>query len=149
SGLQGFIHPEARVDIVGAFGNGDSAAARVVAQNVRVMAVEGRLVGQAAETEGNDAAALSSDFNVTLMVTPEQAAAIQLAAGAGMPRLTLRAGNDDELHPFLGLTLAELRGEAMADPFAMEPWPEQAVVIPESSPESPPTTRPSGETFVQ
>src|SRR5690606_38693445 len=93
SGLQGFIHPEARVDIVGAFGNGDSASARVVAQNVRVIAVEGRLGGQTAEAGGNDAAAVSSDFNVTLMVTPEQAAAIQLAAGAGMPRLTLRAGN--------------------------------------------------------
>ena len=142
SGLDGFLLPEAHVDVIAALGSGNEAAARTVAQNVRVLAVAGRLRGESIEKTGEEEASLSNDYSVTLMVTPEQAAAIELACDSGTPRLMLRAGTDTELHPFLGMTLAELRGDVLGDPFSSgaqwEPVPESMVGTqsPEPAPET-------------
>lgn len=147
SGLEGFLVPEARVDVIAALGNGNDAAARTVAQNLRVLAVAGRLQGESVEQSGEERAAISNEHNVTLMVTPEQAAAIELACDEGTPRLMLRSGSDTELHPFAGLTLAELRGESFQDPFqtGKSPWetdpaPMKTLAEPD---ENSPATRPS------
>jgi Flp pilus assembly protein CpaB len=142
SGLDGFLFPEAHVDVIAALGSGNDTAARTVAQNVRVLAVAGRLRGESLERTGEEQAAMGSEHNVTLMVTPEQAAAIQLACADGMPRLMLRPGSDSELHPFLGMTLAELRGDELGDPFQNSPWDAEPVNTGPVTPVDPPATQP-------
>ena len=148
SGLDGFLYPEAHVDVIAALGSGNDSAARTIAQNVRVLAVAGRVRGDSMEETGEEAARITNEHNVTLMVTPEQAAAIQLACEDGTPRLMLRSGTDQEIHAFAGMTLAELRGEAFGDPFEpRSPWEEEPLQVTE--PVTPETNRPTtqpGET---
>ena len=119
NGLAGFLQPDARVDIIAALGSGDAATARAIAQNIRVLAVAGRVRGQSFERTGEEAASLANRYSVTLMVTMEEAAAIELALDAGMPRLALRPSNDQDIQPFAGLTMAQLRGEVLGEPFEL------------------------------
>ena len=141
SGLSGFLFPDARVDVIAALGTGDAATARAVAQNVRVLAVAGRTRGQRNEPGGEEAAALNNKYSVTLMVTIEQAAAIELAMDAGMPRLALRPSGDDAILPFVGITMAQLRGEVFGDPWnAVETVPITADPMTAVDP----ATQPSG-----
>jgi pilus assembly protein CpaB len=147
NGLAGFLIPEARVDIISALGSGDAATARAIAQNVRVLAVAGRVRGQKIETTGEDAALLGNRYSVTLMVTIEQAAAIELALDTGMPRLALRASGDQDIQPFAGLTMAQLRGEVFGDPWetaqtlpvAADPLPINPATQPSDTSTTPPT----------
>lgn len=141
NGLESFLHPEAHVDIIATLGTGDTTAARTIAQNVRVLAVAGRLRGQKLEKTGEEEASLKNKYSVTLMVTPEQAAAVELAGDSGTPRLMLRPGGDEEISPFMGMSLAQLRGDEFADPFT----------TPESDwePSTPVTTEPAPPTTVE
>ena len=153
AGMNEFLKPETRVDMVSGFREGEEMAVRTVVQNVRVLAVDGLLDGQTVPvTEGGEKdRQTSATKSVTLMVTLEQAAAIELATVSGKPRLTLRAGNDGELSAFDGLTLAELRGVRPDRPsgpetgFAgVQPWdtPETRTVPISSDATTRPTTRP-------
>ena len=125
AGVLEFVVPEARVDVVSSFRDGDVLAVRTVAQNLRVLAVSGRVDGETVpepEADGGGGPPppprqgnapvgdASATIGVTLMVTPEQAAAIELASVGGKPRLTLRGAGDGELSDFEELTLADLRG---------------------------------------
>jgi hypothetical protein len=57
--------------------------------------------------EGDEPAVFRS---VTLVVTPAEAEAIELAATSGRPRLVLRNGNDKSISLTPGVTAANLRG---------------------------------------
>ncbi len=138
NGLDGFLYPEAHVDVIAAVGSGENTAARTIAQDVRVLAVAGRLKGESIEKTGEERASLASSFSVTLMVTPQQAAAIELAADSGSPRLMLRPGEDREIHPFEGMTLAELRGDRTDGPLVNQGSPWDADPIPVTSIDPPP-----------
>lgn len=136
TGLQGLLKPDAHVDIVAALRGEGALVVRTIAQNVRVLAVNGRLAGQGAYEEGTGEQLRDEKAGtkqVTLMVTPEQAGRLELAVSNGSPRLMLRAGSDRELTRFEGLTLAELRGNAGGDiekrelTEAFDPWEEPAV----------------------
>ena len=163
AGVAEFLKPDARVDVVSGIRDGEEMSVRTVAQNLRVLAVDGLMAGQKRPEaeEGKSEPPPSANSNVTLMVTLEQAAAVELATVMGKPRLTLRAGGDQELSPFEGLTLAELRGvrptnpttPAVAqatppqlpgrDPFGVSPWePTQPVYAPSTRPSSRPTADP-------
>ena len=150
SGMHEFLRPESRVDMVSGFRENEQMAVRTVVQNVRVLAVDGLLDGQeqTVDEKADQQRQQSEKRSVTLMVTLEQAAAVELACVSGKPRLTLRAGDDTELSAFDGLTLAELRGvrtgepSPASDPFAGSgPWTTTPV-----SADAPAiaTTRPSG-----
>jgi hypothetical protein len=55
---------------------------------------------------------------VTLLATPKEAEAINLAAGSGRPRFTLRSSGDNEIPFTNGITTAELAGKSRrVDPF--------------------------------
>lgn len=115
SGLAGLLVPGCRVDIISVIRNDEQrdSIARTIVQNVEVRAV-GRQVAPTtpppAET-GPGAPPVVIANNVTLLVTPEQAEAVQLASVGGSPWLVLRNSKDDE--PFVtdGTSTADLRGD--------------------------------------
>ena len=108
--------------------------------------VAGRVRGEKFETTGEEAASLSNRYSVTLMVTMEQAAAIELAVDTGMPRLALRPSGDQDIQPFAGLTMAQLRGEVFGDPWEVaQTTPVVVDPIPPITPATQPTDQASAE----
>jgi hypothetical protein len=70
---------------------------------------------------------------VTLVVTPTQAEALELACAAGRPRLVLRSGRDNQTIVMTGIRVGQLRG----DPDVRQQ--QQTVPVVEQTP----TTRPA------
>lgn len=111
SGVAGNLIPGCRVDVVATINaEGGETASRTVVQNVKVQSLGMR------QTEGDPAAPMRS---VTLLASPKEAEAIELAAATGKPRLVLRNGTDSDTALSAGVTLAELRrgGTVSSDPF--------------------------------
>jgi pilus assembly protein CpaB len=126
SGVGGFILPKTRVDIlvtVSVMGKPEERATRTILQNVEVLAVD-----QTYEKDSDDPVQVKS---VTLLVMPEEAEKLTLAANEGVLQLALRSGADDELHISGGVALKQLMS-------SKQPTPEPRVV--RSSP--PPTPKP-------
>jgi pilus assembly protein CpaB len=109
SGVGGMILPGCHVDLlatVAAAQNGEMIA-RTVVQNIEVGAVGQRMIHQP-EKKGDEPQVFRS---VTLIATPSEAEAIELAANSGRPRLVLRGGTDKELTQTAGVTTGALRGQ--------------------------------------
>jgi len=114
-GLQGLLYPGSLVDVVVAFRapseshESDREVSMTLLQAVQVLAVEDRTVASRddAVAEGGLISASSRlrKLMVTLMVTPEQAEAVQLAMEHGVISLTMR--NPMDAKPFRG-TLTSL-----------------------------------------
>ena len=51
--------------------------------------------------------------SVTILATPAEAEAIELAATSGRPRLVLRSGNDRSQAQTQGVTVSDLRGQSV------------------------------------
>lgn len=113
SGLAGLIAPGARVDLVATLVDNVSGEtfAKTIVQNVEVSAV-----GQELETgtlpKADQRVGARMNKTVTLLVTPTQAAAIDLAFAKSKPRLVLRSSDDEKAVVDQGVTLAELSGRA-------------------------------------
>lgn len=151
SGVGGFLVPGCRVDILSTLQgdtNGDMAAHTIV-QNVLVTAIGQRMTLQ--KEPGGQEAPIRS---VTLMATPEEAKAIELAASTGRPRLVLRNFRDESEAATAGVSLKDIKsGEGHKhnsgfDPFAwMGGGPRLTTTPVESDPFSPvsagPSTQPS------
>lgn len=102
SGVAGFIEPGSRIDLVARINDPQSGKpmTRTIVQNVTVIAVGTRLSpGQPPVEPGQPAPPPAS--NVTLLVTPQQAEVLDLAA-AGSTRLVLRSALDSELAAVTG-----------------------------------------------
>ena len=116
SGVAGMLIPGCRVDVLATIqdDNGDNTLARTIVEDVKVTAV-GRAIG--AREEGAE-----MFRSVTLVVTPKDAEAVELAATTGRPRLVLRSPMDVETgNGGNGITVAELRGKSnlnSTDPFS-------------------------------
>jgi len=132
SGVAGLLNVGSTVDVISTFQAGGVAdtLTRTIVQNIRVTAV-GQRIGGTPDNENGLAR------SVTLLVTPKDAEAIELATNIGRPRLVLRGGRDGKPSPAEGVTLAELKGKRADknDPF------EAPVVKPVELPT--PATRPS------
>lgn len=114
SGLAGFLVPGCRVDVVSTIsGEGGDVVSRTIVQNVEVTAL-----GRRQQLTGEEPDQTKS---VTLLVTPRDAEAIELAAATGRPRLLLRSSGDKDVPRSDGITVAELRGRKRNDPFAATP----------------------------
>lgn len=130
SGVAGLITPGCRVDLLATIneGNDSSQVARTIVQNVKVTAVGQR-------TGATDAAQPSPDDlsrSVTILVSPTEAEAIELACSTGRPRLVLRGGRDQTIADTPGISLSDLRGNtAQLEPFVA---PEAVVVVPPPAP---------------
>jgi pilus assembly protein CpaB len=145
SGVAGFLAPGCRVDVVVTIG-GDAGEmlSRTVVQNVKVQAM-----GTRQQADPN-----APVRSVTLLVTPKEAEAIELACATGRPRLVLRPGSDGSTEESIGVTVAELRtgNPASLDPFSIQPvqyltpasQPTQSTQVPSVTPvaESRPDPRP-------
>ena len=113
SGVGGFLVPGCHVDVIATVtGDNNEMLARTVVQNVKVQAVNSHMQ-QAAP--GDQPEPMKS---ITLVATPKEAEAIDLAATTGRPRFVLRASGDELKPETEGVTAAELRGKIhKSDPF--------------------------------
>lgn len=124
SGLAGLIRPGSIVDVMSTLrdrGAEDETLTRTIVQSVKVTAV-GQRVSTVEETNDDEKKTLAR--SVTLLVTPEQAERIELAAVTSRPRLVLRSPGDVDDITSRGVTLADLRGRpgnSLQDPFATRP----------------------------
>lgn len=121
SGLAGLIRPGSIVDVMSTLrGDDEDVLARTIVQSVKVTAV-GQRVSTIDEADDGEKKLARS---VTLLVTPEQAERIELAAITSRPRLVLRSPTDTRETLSRGVTLADLRGRAansLHDPFETRP----------------------------
>lgn len=109
SGVAGMILPGCRVDVVTTL-NGASkedTVACTVVQDVLVQAVGQRLSAM----PNSDEKDLPPVKNVTLIATPREAEAIQLASSIGQTRLVLRGPDDRGINSSAGISFLELRRE--------------------------------------
>src|SRR5205823_3868564 len=92
SGLAGMISPGSRVDIVATITDDLSHETRTltILQNAPVTAVGTRLAGHPAEDHDLLGRGQTMTKTVTLLVSPEQAEALDLAYTRSKPRLVLR-----------------------------------------------------------
>ena len=117
TGVAGFIQPQSRVDIVSTLQSDGKPVSKTLLQSVLVFAVGSRTN----PTAPIDPNAPQQSHTITLLVKPEDAERIELAATTTRLRMVLRNGRDTEDKAGNGITLAELRGDkqdAAPDPFA-------------------------------
>ncbi len=110
SGVGGMLIPGAHVDLIATVQSevAGEMISRTVVQNVEISAVGQRMVKQP-DKKSDEPVVFRS---VTLMATPTEAEAIELAATNGRPRLVLRNNNDKEFTNTPGVTAANLRGSS-------------------------------------
>jgi Flp pilus assembly protein CpaB len=77
--------------------------------------------------------------SVTLLLTPKDAAAVELACSSGRPRLILRGGRDNDTSENEGVTLGELGG-ASSEQTTVGPATQPAIVIAPPPPATQPAT---------
>lgn len=108
TGVAGFLVPGCRVDVVSTLGgsSGEETASVTVVQDVPVLAVGSRFSPGEPRRENEP---ISS---VTLVVTPEQAEAIDLVASTAQTRVVLRGNGDGSTSDSSGVTVAHLRRQA-------------------------------------
>jgi pilus assembly protein CpaB len=107
-GVAGFVIPGTRVDVLVIVGKGarDEAISRAVVSNVQVLTAGSRFDQENAKTEGKPIPATV----VTLLVTPDDAEKISLAANEGQIMLTLRNPLDVAPTTTNGARMASLLG---------------------------------------
>jgi pilus assembly protein CpaB len=133
SGVGGFILPQTRVDVlvtVSVIGKPEERATKTILQNVEVLAVD-----QTYEKGSDDPVQVKS---VTLLVMPEEAERLTLAANEGVLQLALRSGVDEELLSSDGVALKELMKKK-------EPPPAPRVVQSKPAAPKPPPPPPPPE----
>lgn len=91
SGVAGLLTPGCKVDVIATLRRGEETIAKTIVQNVKVQFVQRGKLTRASQSAGSDAGPVKT---VTLIVTPKEAATIELANAQGKPRLVLR-GNAD------------------------------------------------------
>jgi Flp pilus assembly protein CpaB len=112
SGLAGLLVPGCHVDIVSTLKKGHESVSRTIVENVQVRAVGRKLV-----KDPKDDSKSTSVRTVTVVCTPKQVEAIELASTAGRPRLSLRSKTDASATESEGITMSELTGEAGANAY--------------------------------
>jgi pilus assembly protein CpaB len=143
SGVAGMLVPGARVDVVCTLSGGskqDTVAVTIV-QDVLVQAVGQRLMPGRNPDEKEPAPVRS----VTLIATPRDAEAIDLATSTGRTRLVLRGSNDRTLTETAGVTFIELRGEDPDAPDVEVRQPVETVRAPVQTPVA--STQPVADPF--
>lgn len=107
TGVAGLLAPGSRVDVVSTLrtARAEVSLARTIVQNVKVLAVGQRLSATA------DSSKEPLSRSVTVLVTPQQAEAVELATATGRTRLVLRNPLDNASSHSEGATLATLTGQ--------------------------------------
>jgi pilus assembly protein CpaB len=132
SGVGGFILPKTKVDVlvtVSGSGKSEDRATKTILQNVEVLAVD-----QTYQKDSNDPITVKS---VTLLVTPEEAEKLTLAANEGVLQLALRSGGDEDLNQSDGVALKELMSKHQPPPAPRVSRPQPVVTKPPPPPPEP------------
>jgi pilus assembly protein CpaB len=132
NGMLGLLMPGSRVDVVTTAtgtNSAEPALSRILAQDVQVLAVGQRLAGSPHDPEGQTAASRT----ITLLVTPHDAAALDLAQTMARLRLILRGTSDRQEIDDDPVMMADLRGGVVA---------AQPAIIQTSAPVTTATTPP-------
>jgi pilus assembly protein CpaB len=103
-GVAGFVTPGTRVDVLVTLSQGGGGLSRTVVENVEVLAAGTRYDDAESKRQGKP---IPSTV-VTLMVSPEDAERIALAASEGQITLALRYPLDDKTVPTNGVRIADL-----------------------------------------
>jgi pilus assembly protein CpaB len=140
-GVAGYVVPSTHVDVMVILRQQGSSLARVVVSNVQVLAA-GTNIDQEAAKQGK---AIPSSV-VTLLLSPEDAQKVGLAAAEGQIMLTLRNPMDAAPTTAQAIRTANLMGGDMAPVPAATPTPavpraRKAVVAPAPVPEPPPAPK--------
>jgi pilus assembly protein CpaB len=132
--VAGFVLPSTRVDVMVILRDGASSLAKVVVNNVQVLASGTRYDQEAA----NQGQAMQSSV-VTLLATPEDAERIALAAIEGQILLTLRNPLDTAPTASAGTRMASLSSSGGAAPATSSapPRPRRAAAAPPPPPPPP------------
>ena len=134
TGVAGLLQPNCKVDILSTLAGNDNSGqiARTVVQNVKITAV-----GQRTGTVGEPPPANPNEMarSITVLVTPEQAEAIELACSTSRPRLVLRGGRDNAIVATAGVSVGQLRG-------GKDNGPEIAMTAPTTAPTVVASTQP-------
>jgi pilus assembly protein CpaB len=125
SAVAGLITPGCFVDVIATLRQGEQNVAATVVHNVKVQFVQRarptRSVNAAAASGTPDAGAVKT---VTLIVTPKQANALELANSQGKPRLVLRGnGGEDDSTEVTTVNERELLGLPAEEPVVAPPPP--------------------------
>jgi pilus assembly protein CpaB len=151
SGLAGMIAPGCRVDVVTTLNGAtrEQSVACTVVQDVLVQAVGQRMAPGRVPDEKEGPAARS----VTLIASPRDAEAIELASSLGRVRLVLRGSTDRTLNDSIGVSLVDLRGEEsylppVNPPVAAAQPPPVAATQPVASTQPIASTQPVTDPFV-
>lgn len=140
SSVAGLLMPGSRVDVVTTAitqDNPGKSNSRLIAQDLLVLAVGQRLSG--AKPDGEKDSAVS--HTVTLLVTPHDAEALDLASAATRCRLVLRGSGDNAQSDEDPVTFVDLLGGGGASLLPVAPV--QPVVAPTQNPTTQPTTMPA------
>jgi pilus assembly protein CpaB len=136
SGVGGMISPGSRVDVVATIQGapGEEMSARTIVQNVKVTAVGQRVTAKRDPKE--DPGQPEVWRSATMLCTPEEAEAIELANTTGRPWLVLRGNKDQDEVETSGITLTSLRGNGASVNHKSDPFVPVSDV-------RPPTTKPA------
>lgn len=131
SGVAGMITPGCHVDVVSTITgtNREDTVACTIVQDVLVQAVGQRLVP--GRSDDKDAQPARS---VTLIATPRDAEAIELASSTGRTRLVLRGASDRGVSETGGVSYVALRGEDQKPPVVAVTTPPVTVQAPTTKP---------------
>jgi pilus assembly protein CpaB len=123
-GVAGFVFPGMRVDVLvtGRPPSGDGSMTSTVLQNILVLSS-----GQTIEPDAQGKA--MSAPTVTLLVTPQQAETLTLAANEGRVQLVLRNGSDQKIAKTSGKKINELYKGAAPKKAAPRPAPVRRPVV--------------------
>jgi pilus assembly protein CpaB len=156
SGVGGMLLPGCRVDVLSTFQNENTGGhvARTIVQNVKVQAVGQRVTAGDPPPPQNGGAGSDGQppqppsRSVTLLATPEEAEAIELAAATGRPRLVLRSSGDTDTEARSGVSALDLSGKPNPPtPIFLPPPPATAPVAkvdPFATPDGPTTQAVTG-----
>lgn len=126
-GISGFLEPGDRVDVLASFSRNHEAIARVVLQDVEVVAVGTETaptsIAPDSERGSPPTASASQQVPVTLAVTVEEAERLVLADQHGRIRLALRPARGAGYARTRGATLTQLSGLGRPRPPASAPPP--------------------------
>lgn len=145
-GVAGFVLPGMRVDVLvtGNPPDGDETVTVTVLQNILVLSA-----GQTIEPDSQGRAINAP--TVTVLVTPQQAETLTLAANEGRVQLVLRNGSDQEISKTEGRELTELYSPGAAarkKRAAPAPAPRPVTVARRELPPMPPPPPPPDEIVV-
>ena len=136
SAVAGLITPGCYVDVIVTINSGEQPIATTVVQNVKVQFVQRARPPRSSNANASQSASagtpeLGAVKTVTLIVTPKQASAIELATNQGKPRLILRGLEDDTDTADATLRQNELLGIPDPPPPATQPAPVLVAAAPE------------------